>query len=124
MSFDYTKSAASATKLLTKFGRTVVRTATTAGTYVPGGTVTGATTANTNRIAAFFDYGDQGRSGEQYVRGSLVQKGDKQMLLDPNGAAELTDLYTVGSDVYTVVSIGEVNPAGTVVLFDIHVRRS
>ncbi len=121
---DYSTTAARVTNTLTKFGRTVTRTAKTAGTYVPGGTVTGSSTATSSRIAALFDFGGQSMTGQQYVRGSLVQQGDKQMLLDATGAVELNDTYTVGSDVYTVVSIGEVNPAGTPVVYDLHARKS
>lgn len=146
MSFNYAKVAASATKLLQKFGRAIVRREIAEGVYhpegaippwgemragidawgsfVPGGIIIGDIETDSPRVAAVFDFTDQGRQGERYVRGSLVIVGDKQMLLDPNGPAAMTDRYFVGSDEYSVVSVGEVNPAGTNVLFDLHLRKA
>jgi hypothetical protein len=36
----------------------------------------------------------------------------------------LEDHFTVAGTEYAIVSVGEVNPAGTVVLYDLHARKS
>lgn len=124
MTFNYSKSAATARKLLTKFGRTVTRRTYTAGAYDPATGTSTPTTADTSRIGALFDYNDKTSQGQQYVRGTLVIAGDKQLLLDAEGAAAATDHYIVGSAEYTVVSMAEINPAGTPVMYDLHLRLS
>lgn len=124
MSFDYSEVAADALETLTEFGRSITRRAYSAGAYDPATGTTANTTADTTRLGALFDYTDQGRSGQQYVRGTLVEKGDKQLLMDATGPATLSDHYIVGSVEYTVVSVGEVNPAGTPVIYDLHLRVS
>lgn len=115
---NYTKTAATTLRLLTKHGQTVTRRVITAGTY---DTATGGmtnTTVDTTRNGALFDFGQ----AETTVRGSLIQGTDKRLLLDASGAVALSDNFVIGGVVYTVVSIGEVNPAGTPVLYDLHIR--
>jgi hypothetical protein len=115
--YDYTVPAATATRMLERYGRTVTRRTYAAGTYDPATGAVSTTTADTSRTGALFDI-----QGVTHIRGTLVQVGDKQLLLDPDAAAAITDRYIIGSDEYTVVSVGEVNPAGTVCLYDLHVR--
>lgn len=124
MTFNYTRANATALRLLTNFGQTVTRRTVTTGAYNPATGEAAVTTADTSRIGVLLDYGDQGRQGERYVRGNLVQVEDRQLLLDGTGAAELTDRYVAGGAEYSVVSVSEVNPAGTVVMYDLHVRRA
>lgn len=122
--FNYSEIAALSLELLNEFGQTVTRRTYTEGTYNPATGTATPTTADTSRKAALFDYSDSNRQGEQYIRGHLVIAGDKQLLLDAEGAAEMTDHYIVGGVEYTCVSVSEVNPAGTPVLFEIHARRA
>lgn len=122
MTFNYSASQATATRLLTKFGRNVTRHAYTVGAYDPSTGSATATATDSTRIAAVLDYSDQSRSGERYVRGNLVIASDKKLLLDGTGPATVTDEYTVGSERYSVVSVKELNPAGTSVMYEIHAR--
>lgn len=124
MTFDYAKTAATATRLLTQFGQVVTRRAYAFDEYNPATGISDPIITSTTRIGALFDYGDQGRKGEQYVRGSLVKAGDKQLLLDPNGAADVSDHYIIGGVEYSVVSASVINPAGTIVLHDLHLTRT
>jgi hypothetical protein len=120
MSFDYAKSASTATRLLTQFGQAITRTIVTAGAYnLTTDTVT-QTETNQSRIGVILDFPD----ALQNMRGNLIQVYDKRLYLDPNGSVELTDRYTIGAVQYTVISISETNPAGTVVLYDLHLRRA
>ena len=118
MTFNYSKSSATALKLLTKFGRTVTLRNYTLGTY---NTATGAnsvTYADTTWKGALLDFG----AGQTLARGNLIQGNDKRLLIEAGAAPQLEDHILVGTDEYVIVSIGELNPAGTPVLFDLHMR--
>lgn len=126
MTFDYSRSYATALRLLENFGQTVTRKASTAGTYDPSTGASVVTDTSSSRTGVLLDYSGKGYSGkgEMYANGNLVIQGDKKLLLDGSGAVEVTDSYVVGSTEYSVVSIKELNPAGTVVMFEIHARAS
>ena len=115
---DYTKSAANSLKTLTKFGMDVVRRAFSAGVYDPATGLVTPTTADTTRKGALFDFG----AGQTLERGTLIQGGDKRLLLDATATVSPQDHFIIGSAEYVIVSIGEINPAGTVVLYDLHLR--
>ena len=115
---DYTKSAASALKMLTKFGQSVTRRSYTAGTYDPATGLVTPTTADTTRKGALFDFGE----GQTLERGTLIQSGDKRLLLDATATVLPQDHFIIGGTENVIVSIGEINPAGTVVLYDLHLR--
>lgn len=118
MSIDYTSIAENATAALTEAGRDVTHRAYTAGTY---STATGAaapTTSDSTRKGALFDFA----AGKTHERGTLIQAGDKRLLLDAAATVAMQDKFIIGGVEYGIVSIGEVNPAGTAVLYDIHLR--
>jgi hypothetical protein len=124
VSFDYTRSAATSLRMLAKFGQSVTRRAVTVGGY---NTATGAatvTTADTTRTGVILDYNQQSRQSQSYAGESLVLAGDRRLLLDAEGPVLMSDRFVVQSVEYSVVSIGETNPAGTPVLYDIQIRRS
>ncbi len=108
---NYAQSAALALKLLTQFGQDVTRRSYTAGTSSP-------TTADTTRKGAIFDF----RNGKTVERGTLIQVGDKQLYVDADDEINQQDHFIVGGVEYVIVSVGEVNPAGTRVLYDLHLR--
>lgn len=120
MSFDYSEMAAVSLDLLTEFGQDVTRIAYTPGAYNPATGTSTPTTASTTRKGALFDIA----RGTQYLNGTLVERGDKQLLVDAEGAVNIEDRFTVNGVVYQIVSMAEVNPAGTPVLYDLHVRVS
>lgn len=118
MSF-YSDLAATAVGILTDFGQTVTRRVYSAqGPYIPDSGDMIVTYADTPRIGALFDVGD----GKTNIRGSLVETGDKRLIIDANATVNLSDHFIVGGIEYAIVSVGEVNPAGTTVLYDLHVR--
>ena len=118
MTFDYADTAELAVEALTEFGGPVTRRANTVGAYSPSTGAATSTTADTTRSGAMFDFG----AGQTQVRGQLIQAFDKRLLLDPTGDALPTDLFVVNGKTYAVVSIGEINPAGTRCLYDLHLR--
>lgn len=117
MSF-YTDLAKTALGLLSQFGQTVTRRECVTAAYDP---VTGTavqTFVDTNRKGAIFDFGP----GVTSVRGQLIQVTDKQLLLDASGPVTANDRFVVGNTEYTVVTLGETNPAGTPVIYELHLR--
>lgn len=116
--FDYADTAALAVEALTEFGAPIVRRVTTAPVYSPATGAASAVQSDLARVGAIFDYG----AGQTQVRGQLVQVSDKRLLVDPTAEVAMTDVFVVNGMTYTVVSIGEINPAGTRVLYDLHVR--
>lgn len=118
MTFDYAEVAANALETLTEFGMDVGRRSFTAGVYDPATGLVTPTTANTTRKGALFDFG----AGQTLERGTLIQGGDKRLLVDATAAVTPQDHFIINGVEYVIVSIGEINPAGTVVLYDLHLR--
>jgi len=122
----YTRLQATANRLLKGKGQSIVLTKITAGTYNPAtGGFTGASTSTQSAYGAVFDY------GAKQIDGTLIKAGDKQLLLSAfktDGAAltapVLGDTVTIGSVVFTLVEpLKEVNPAGTVVMYEVNLRK-
>ena len=119
MTFDYARAAATSLRLLTKFGQDVTLRSYSAGTYNPAVGTSTPTMTDTTRKGAIFDFG----AGQTLERGTLIQVGDKRLLLDSVDSVSHQDHFIIKSIEYVIVSIGEINPAGKSVLFDIHIRR-
>lgn len=116
---DYAAKAATALRLLTRFGQSVTRTVkTVSDAYDPATSASTITETSTTRTGALLNYG----KGIEYVRGMQVMQRDKRLLLDASGAADISDTYTVSGVEYAVQSLEDINPAGTVVMYDLHVR--
>lgn len=131
MAFDYSEIADVADEILEEFGQAVTLTHTNEGTYVPG---TGWVPADPAEIVqagtgATFDYGTA-QAGIYSVPGSLVQVGDKQLLLSSLTTAGGTLMAPVNGDtitdiagkVWTITQVKTVSPAGTAVLYDCNLR--
>ncbi len=118
MSF-YSQLASTGTRLLAKYGRDVVlRKVTQSGSYNPATGSQANTTSDTTYKGVVLDYKD----GETEVQGELVLKGDKQLLLEPAAAPTAQDAILIGGVLFQVLSVKEVNPAGTRVLRVLHLR--
>ncbi|EGK71907.1 hypothetical protein METUNv1_01685 [Methyloversatilis universalis FAM5] len=119
-SFDYTKTAATATRLLLKFGRAATLTRVAPGAYDPATGAPGAgSTALHAGTAALFDY------QQKDIDGTHVRMGDQRAYIAPDLAAtpQTGDTLTIGSDVWSVIASRPLAPAGTVVLHEAQVRR-
>ena len=117
MSF-YSDLAKVSLDLLTQFGQGITRRAYASGNYNPATGTAIQTTVDTSRKGAIFDFGQ----GVSVVRGQLVQIKDKRLLVDATGPVAITDHFIVGGTEYTVVTLGEISPAGTPVVYDLHIR--
>lgn len=120
----YTELATVADELLAEFGQAVTIRHRTAGAYDPAtGSVTVTTTDETGR-AALFDFGLH-QSGTSFTAGALIQAGDKQMLLSPVGitAPKPGDHAIAAGVTWNVSAVKETAPAGTVVIYELLLRR-
>ena len=113
----YTNMAATATRLLAKYGQTITWSQTTGGTYNPAtGETTGGTTTNYSGYGALLDF------NTSLIDGDQIQATDKRLLLQSGDIAAIQDQLTVDGTAYTVVMKKEINPAGTVVMYEFQLR--
>lgn len=123
MSFNYSKTAATVTRLLQRFGASATLTSVTGGTYDPStGGSTGETTTNTTVTAAVFDFSDK-QDGAQFLPGTLILAGDKQVFMAVGTAPVPGNTLTWQSVIYQVVAVKTLAPAGVAVLYELLVRR-
>lgn len=115
---NYAALAKTAQKLLKDFGGKVTHRTYTTGTYDPATGLSGASSVDSTPFGALFDFGP----GQTLERGTLIQSGDKRLLLEPSTLVSPQDHFVIGGIEYVIVSIGEVKPAATRVLYDIHLK--
>lgn len=115
---SYATNAASATKLIAKKGQTITQHGFSISTYDPTTGTTTPTVIETKRSGVLLDFS----TGQTNERGTLIQGGDKRLLLAPLPVVSQQDTFLIQGQVYSVVSIGEVDPAGTRILYDLHIR--
>jgi len=120
MSYEQTAARASAT--LARKGRDVILRQIAEGTYdTDTGAVTAPAPTDSTLNGALFDFA----AGVTTVRGTLVQAGDKELYLEAKAGIvpNPRHLVVVGADTYKVLSMVEINPAGTPVLYTLHLRK-
>ncbi|MFG5778035.1 hypothetical protein ACFIQF_13255 [Comamonas sp. J-3] len=117
--FDYSRPAATATRLLDRFGQAGELSRTVEGGYDPmtGPVQTTETAACTVALLEF---------DNSQIDGELVLIGDRRALIAPDASFEplAGDSLTVGGELLQVVRNRPVSPAGVVVLHDCVVRKS
>jgi hypothetical protein len=114
----YASNAATASKLITKYGRSITLRKYSVGTYDPSTGANTTTITDSTVTGVVFDFS----AGQTMERGTLIQVGDKRVLLSASAAPSLQDHVLIGTAEYTIISVGETNPGGVSVMFDIHVR--
>lgn len=119
MSFDYANSAATALRLLTRFGRPVTVTRETPGAYDPA---TGTDAAGTSQT--WTPSGVKLEYTQREIDGTNIKAGDQRVYM--SAAAGLDpqpgDAVTLGAEVWRVVKSSTLAPAGVAVLLDVQVR--
>lgn len=129
---DYAALAATAARLIAADGAPVTLRGIDTGTYVPGtGQNTQAAPADATLNGALFDFAQ----GQTNGPGGLIQQGDKRLLMEagvrvPAMEDRLVVLGTYASGAlvagtgteYVIKGILEINPAGTPVVYDLHLR--
>ena len=118
MSF-YEGTANTASKLLQKFGKPFEFKRTAGGSIDP---VTGAVTpgaVTTYRPNGIF----KKITKDDLVDSTLIQQGDKMLIIDDTFEPLLTDTVTINGVDWTIVDVTPVEPGGQAVIYYIHVRR-
>ncbi|RZJ12072.1 MAG: hypothetical protein EOP39_04600 [Rubrivivax sp.] len=120
MTFDYDKTAATAARLLAKFGAPVTVARVTPGAYDPETGTNGAGSSETwSPSGVKLDY------TAKEIDGTLILAGDQRVYmsavagLDPQPG----DAVTLGADVWRVVKSRTLAPAGVAVLLDVQCRK-
>jgi hypothetical protein len=115
----YTSAAATANRLLLKFGAPATLTRVTPGGYDPAtGTTTADVTQTWTGTGAKFDY------ESKFVDGTRIRSGDQYVLLSVVGVSlpQEGDTIQIGTDVLKVVIAEVLRPALVNVLFTVQVR--
>lgn len=120
MTYDYTKAAATALRLLTYFGAPVTISRETVGTYDPQ---QGRAPKSTSSWTAKAVRGDAYTLQE--IDGTLIQAGDLRLLVSAEAGRDLQtgDLITVESDVWRVVKPNPMRPATVTVMYVAQLRK-
>ena len=119
MSFNYKNIQATSRRLLAKFGQSITLTQQTASEYdsdTGGVTSTTATTIDNGVILPY-------SNGIQNATGSLIQQGDAQILIQCNVVPKPNDTLTIQSQVWTIINVKALEPAGINMLYECQVRK-
>lgn len=114
--FDYSRSVATATRMLQRYGSAATIKRETAGAYNPATGAATVTVAELATTAVVFDY------PQKYIDGTLILQGDKQAYIAPGEVLKQGDKLAWLATDYRIVSFKEINPAGTVVLYEAQLR--
>lgn len=126
MSAFYDEMAEVTLELIAEFGQAGTLISVTEGEYDP---VTGfgaepVTLSQTGQLI-LLEYSIQ-EAGISNAAGSLVQQGDKKIMLAAGGLdwePTMTTTIDAGGVTWTITGIKAINPAGTPLLYEIHGRR-
>ena len=126
MSAFYDRMAATALRLIAQYGQAATLTEIIPGEYDP---VTGNETGGVNLTQTgqliLLEY-TSAEAGIINASGSLVQQGDKKIMLAAKGLAwpprNTTTVLADGLN-WTIVNVKSTNPAGTPLVYELHGRR-
>jgi hypothetical protein len=115
----YTDLRATAAALLTDKGQSMTLTKRTSGTYDPATGAATVTEATYSVTGAVFDF------PAAVIDGTLIQQGDKKVLVSALGLSvepDVDDSLTIGGTAHQIVQVKKLSPAGTTVLWTLQVR--
>lgn len=118
MAFDYAKPAATAQRLLERFGSALMLTRSTPAAYNPATGTATSTSADHAGFGVRLDY------EQREIDGTNIRRGDARIYVAPDLAVtpQTGDSITMGADVWQVVASRPLAPAGVVVIHDVQVR--
>jgi hypothetical protein len=114
----YNSIAATASKLITKFGAVGEIKRTTGGTIDP---VTGVPTAGTT--VTYTPNTIVQKYADELIDGARILSSDRMIILDNTIEPVSTDTITIGGENWSIVSIRESNPAGIPLVYFVQARR-
>lgn len=116
MTFDYAATAATAARLLTRFGASATLKRVTTGVYDPSTGTTPVTTTELATTAAVFAY------DQKYIDGTLILQGDQRAYIAPANEPKQGDLLTWQGKDLAVVAVKPISPAGVPVVYEAQLR--
>lgn len=120
MTYDYSRLANTALRLIAKYGRSVTLRSVTAGTYDPATrTKSGASTSDATVSMAFNNY------TQNQIDGEVIRRDDLEGLLAASGlttAPENGDIVIDGSNQYKIVNVDVIQPGDTVIVYKLQLR--
>ncbi|MBV7475394.1 hypothetical protein [Pseudoxanthomonas sp. PXM05] len=114
--FNYAATAATATRLLQRFGASATLKRQTTGAYDPSTGTTPVTVTELATTAAVFAY------DQKYIDGTLILQGDQRAYLVPAQVPKQGDVLAWNGKDWRVVAVKPIAPAGTVVLYEAQLR--
>ena len=116
MSFNYANTAATALRLLQRFGASATIKRTTAGTYDPSTGTSAETVTSLATTAAVFDY------KQSYIDGTLILQGDRYAILSNENEPKQGDHFTWQGEDFDVVNVKPLAPSGVKVIYEVQIR--
>lgn len=120
MSAFYDRMAATALRLISRFGSEQTLRDITPGSYDPvSGETTGDTAISQPAQLLLLEFTAQ-EAGQSYAEGSEIRQGDKKIIIAAKGLAwppALTTRIDVDGVLWQVVNVKEANPAGTPLVY-------
>jgi len=116
VSFNYPATAATATRLLERFGAAATLKRQSGTAYDPATGTSTQTYTSYATTAAVFDY------AQKYIDGTLVKQGDQLAYCAPAVTPEQGDRFTWNGVDYSVIAVKAVSPAGVPVLYEVQIR--
>lgn len=114
----YNSMAATASKLITKFGAKGTIKRTTGGSIDP---VTGDTTAGTT--VTYTPNTIVQKYADELIDGTRILSSDRLIILDNTIEPLTTDKITIRGEDWTIVSVSESRPAGIPLVYFVQARR-
>jgi hypothetical protein len=118
MSKFYTDLAATAARLLIKYGQSATWAHDNGdSTFNPAtGVTSGGTTTAYAAKGALLDF-DASR-----VDGVSIKQTDNRFIMQVGAKPEISDIITINSVAYQTINVLEINPAGTPVVYEVQLR--
>ena len=116
MTFNYASTAATALRLLQRFGLATTFKRTASAAYDPSTGTSAETTTTLDTTAAVFDY-KQG-----YVDGTLIRQGDRYAILSHQNEPKQGDKFTWEGADFDVVNVKPLAPSGVKVIYEVQIR--
>jgi hypothetical protein len=116
VNFDYTATAATASRLLQRFGAAATLKRVSGTAYDPATGTNDPTYTDLPTTAAVFAY------DQKYIDGTLIRQGDQRAYCSPAVAPTQGDRLAGGGATVEVVAVKPVSPAGVPVLYEAQLR--
>lgn len=116
MSFNYQRTAETASRLLARFGAVCLLKRRGDAAYDPATGTTAPVVADLQTVAVVVDY------DARHIDGTLIRQGDRRGYLDAAVAPRQGDALAWQGATLTVVAVRPLSPAGVPVLFEVQLR--